>query len=112
MAHTREAAEEIFRIVHRFVDSLPGEMRKGLLKTSRSNVRQIVFPELDSQYRVVSAGEKNAGRGLTAQNLHCSELARWPGDPAETLAGLRATLAPGGELILESTPEGVGRLLS
>jgi hypothetical protein len=108
VAHTREAAEEIFRIVHRFVDSLPGEMRKGLLKTSRSNVRQIVFPELDSQYRVVSAGEKNAGRGLTAQNLHCSELARWPGDPAETLAGLRATLAPGGELILESTPEGVG----
>ena len=71
-------------------------------------MRQIVFPELDSQYRVVSAGEKNAGRGMTVQNLHCSELARWPGDPAETLAGLRAALAPGGELILESTPEGVG----
>jgi hypothetical protein len=35
-------------------------------------------------------------------------LARWPGDPAETLAGLRASLTPGGELILESTPEGVG----
>jgi hypothetical protein len=42
------------------------------------------------------------------QNLHCSELARWPGDPAETLAGLRAALTPGGELILESTPDGVG----
>jgi hypothetical protein len=45
---------------------------------------------------------------LTVQNLHCSELARWPGDPAETLAGLRASLAPGAELILESTPDGVG----
>jgi hypothetical protein len=45
---------------------------------------------------------------LTVQNLHCSELARWPGDPAETLAGLRAAMAPGAELILESTPEGVG----
>ena len=42
------------------------------------------------------------------QNLHCSELARWPGDPAETLAGLRAAMAPGAELILESTPDGVG----
>jgi hypothetical protein len=42
------------------------------------------------------------------QNLHCSELARWPGDPAETLAGLRAAMAPGTELILESTPDGVG----
>ena len=63
---------------------------------------------MDSQYRVVSAGDRNAGRGLTVQNLHCSELARWPGDPAETLAGLRAALAPDAELILESTPDGVG----
>ncbi|MDE3187680.1 MAG: terminase [Acidobacteriota bacterium] len=108
VAHTQEAAEEIFRIVHRFLDWLPETLRDGPLKTSRANVRQIAFPAMDSQYMVVSAGERNAGRGLTVQNLHCSELARWPGNPAETLAGLRAALAPGGELILESTPEGVG----
>jgi len=108
VAHTQEAAEEIFRIVHRFLDWLPEELRVGPLRTSRSNVRQIVFPEIDAQYRVVSAGDRNAGRGMTVQNLHCSELARWPGDPAETLAGLRAAMAPGAELILESTPDGVG----
>ena len=108
VAHTQEAAEEIFRIVHRFVDCLPEELREGPLATSRANVRQIVFPEMDSQYRVVSAGDRNAGRGWTVQNLHCSELARWPGDAAETLAGLRASMAPGAELILESTPDGVG----
>jgi hypothetical protein len=108
IAHTQEAAEEIFRIVHKFVDWLPEELREGVLKTSRTNVRQIVFPEMDAQYQVVSAGDRNAGRGLTVQNLHCSELARWPGDAAETLAGLRAAMAPGAELILESTPEGVG----
>lgn len=108
VAHTQEAAEEIFAIVHRFVNLLPESLRKGPLQTGRSNVRQIVFPRLDSQYRVVTAGDRNAGRGLSVQNLHCSELARWPADPAETLAGLRAALAPEGELILESTPEGVG----
>ncbi|MFZ0747232.1 MAG: terminase [Terracidiphilus sp.] len=108
VAHTQESAEEIFRIVHRFLDLLPPELRDGPLKTSRANVRQIAFPRMDSQYLVATAGDRNAGRGLTAQNLHCSELARWPGDPAETLAGLRAALAPGGELILESTPDGVG----
>jgi len=79
VAHTQEAAEEIFRIVHRFLDWLPDKLREGPLRTSRANVRQIVFPEMDAQYRVVSAGERNAGRGLTVQNLHCSELARWPG---------------------------------
>ena len=108
VAHTQEAAEEIFRIVHRFVDWLPEELREGPLRTSRANVRQLVFPELDAQYRVVSAGDRNAGRGLTVQNLHCSEVARWPGDPAETLAGLKATLSPEAEVILESTPDGVG----
>jgi hypothetical protein len=108
VAHTQEAAEEIFRIVHRFLDWLPRELREGALKTSRVNVRQIVFPELDAQYCVVSAGDRNAGRGMTVQNMHCSELARWPGDPAETLAGLRATLAPDAEVILESTPDGAG----
>ena len=108
VAHTQEAAEEIFRIVYRFLDLLPVELREGVLRTSRANARQLVFPELDAQYRVVSAGDRNAGRGLTVQNLHCSELARWPGDPAETLAGLRAAMAPGAELILESTPDGVG----
>lgn len=108
VAHTQDAAEEIFRIVHRFYSRLPVALREGPLRTSRANVRQIAFPRIDAQYLVVSAGDRNAGRGLTAQNLHCSELARWPGDPAETLAGLRAALAPGGETILESTPDGVG----
>jgi hypothetical protein len=108
VAHTLDSAEEIFRIVHRFLDHMPEHLRNGALKTSRVNVRQIAFPKLDSEYRVVSAGERNAGRGLTVQNLHCSELARWPGDPAEILAGLRAALAPDAEQILESTPNGVG----
>ncbi len=108
VAHTQEAAEEIFRIVHRFVEWLPEELREGPLKTSRLSTRQMTFAEIDSQYRVASAGEKNAGRGWTIQNLHCSELARWPGNPAEILGGLRAALSPQAEVILESTPEGVG----
>ena len=108
VAHTQEAAEEIFRIVHRFVHNMPEALRKGPLKTSRANVRAIAFPAMDTQYLVISAGERNAGRGLTVQNLHCSELARWPGNPAETLAGLLAALTPNGEMILESTPQGVG----
>jgi hypothetical protein len=108
VAHSQQSAEEIFCIVHRFLDWLPEELREGPLKTSRANVRQIVFPEIDSQYRVVSAGDRNAGRGLTVQNLHCSELARWPGVPAEILAGLQAALSPGAEMILESTPDGIG----
>jgi hypothetical protein len=106
VAHTREAAEGIFRIVQRMWEELPEDMREGPLVRSRSNAGQMVFPELDSEYRVASAYDASAGRGLSVQNLHCSEVSRWPGDAAMTLAGLRAALAPEGELVLESTPNG------
>ena len=106
VAHTREAAETIFRIVQRMWEELPEDMQRGPLVRSRSNAGQMVFPQMDSEYRVASACDVGVGRGLSLQNLHCSEVSQWPGDAAMTLAGLRAALAPEGELVLESTPCG------
>lgn len=136
VAHDQRSAEEIFRIVHRFLENLPpflsegscgdgrlGRLaRPGALSPSRSNVRQIVFPALDSEYRVESAADSNAGRGLTIHHLHCSEVARWNGSSSsrsnfasmnvdggeEVLAALRAAVPPDGEIVLESTPNGAG----
>lgn len=106
VAHTRDAAESIFRTVQRFWEYLPQEVRRGALRRSKANAGQMIFPELDSEFRVLSASDENAGRGLTIHQLHCSEVSRWPGDAAATLAGLRAALVPAGELVLESTPNG------
>ncbi|MGH9503676.1 MAG: terminase [Terriglobales bacterium] len=108
VAHNQESAEEIFKIVHRFWENLPEGMRRGALVTSRCNVRQIVFPRLDSEYKVATAADANAGRGMTIHNLHCSEVARWPRDGMETLASLRAAVPESGEVVLESTPNGAG----
>ncbi len=109
VTHDRQSAEDIFRIVRRFWDNLPEEWRKGALRTSRCNVRQLVFPHLDSEYCLASAAE-NAGRGRTIQNLHCSEVSRWGGDGDEALASLRAAVVPDGQTVLESTPNGAGGL--
>ena len=106
VAHTQQAAEQIFRIVQRFLGQLPKALREGALKKAKVSRRGIVIPELDSEYLVDTAGNRNAGRGLTITNLHCTELARWPGDAAETLYGLMATLSPEGVLAMESTPMG------
>lgn len=106
VAQNQEAAEQIFRIVHRMYSQLPEGLREGALRVSRINSGQITFPEMDSEYRVESAANANAGRGMTIQNLHCSEVARWNGDPAATMASLMAALTPTGELVLESTPNG------
>jgi hypothetical protein len=106
VAQTREAAEGIFRMVQRFWENLPDDLRHGPLRRRRANVGQMSFPELDSEFRIISAGDAGAGRGLTIQNLHLSEVSRWPGNASETLAGLRAALSPAGELVMESTPNG------
>lgn len=106
VAHTEESAEAIFKIVHRFWENLPNSrVRRGALIKSRSNIRQIVFPRLDSEYRVETADD-NAGRGMTIHNLHCSEVSRWPRGAGDTLASLRAAVVPDGEIVLESTPNG------
>ena len=105
VAHSQESAEAIFNIVQRFWENLPKAMLKSALVKSRSNVRQIVFPRLDSEYRVETADD-NAGRGMTIHNLHCSEVSRWPRGGLETLASLRAAVVPEGEIVLESTPNG------
>src|SRR5579863_3154920 len=108
VAHSEESAQAIFNIVHRFWENLPNQrVRRGALVKSRSNVRQIVFPRLDSEYRVETADD-NAGRGMTIHNLHCSEVSRWPRDGGETLASLRAAVVPDGEIVLESTANGAG----
>ncbi len=107
VAHTQETAEALFRIVHRFLAQLPTEWSESpVLKNTKRSSRRIAFPAIDSEYLIETAGDRNAGRGLTISNLHCTELARWPGDPAETLYGLLATLSPAGELAMESTPMG------
>ena len=108
VAHTQEAAEQIFGIVHRFLDRLPPEVREGALKGVKASRRRIAFPALDSEYLVETAGDTNAGRGLTITNLHCTEVARWLGPAEETLYGLLATLSPVGEVTMESTPNGAG----
>lgn len=105
VAHSDKSAEAIFTIVQRYWANLPWHMQKGALVKLRSNVRQIVFRQLDSEYRVETA-DANAGRGMTIHNLHCSEVSRWPRGGAETLAALRAAVVPQGEIVLESTPNG------
>lgn len=106
VAHTQAAAEGIFRVVQRMWEELPEELRDGPLRCGRSNAERMTFPVIDSEFRVASASEKGVGRGLRLSRLHVSELAQWPGDAAGTLAGLRAALAPRGELVMESTPQG------
>ncbi len=107
VAHSLESAQQIFRIVHRFAQHLDPAVAPAL-GSGRLSLREIEFPAMDSRYIVDTAGNANAGRGLTIHHLHASEVALWPGDPRETMAALLAAVAPGGQVDIESTPHGAG----
>jgi hypothetical protein len=108
VAHSLESAQQIFRIVQRFSNFLHEDVRPRAIVTERCNVRELAFAPLDSRYIVDTAGNHNAGRGLTVHNLHASEVALWGDGAEETMAALLAAVVPDGNVDIESTPHGTG----
>ena len=107
MADSTSSANNIFEMTKRFYDLLPEGMIKPELK--KSNEKAIVFDELDSSFRIGTAGNKQVGRSMTINYLHCSEVGFWD-NASEIIAGLFQTVPTNkeSEIILESTANGVG----
>jgi len=108
LTHRDEATSNLFGMAKRYFELCPEYLQPSIRK---SNAKELEFDQLMSEYKVATAGGKGAGRSTTVQLMHGSEIAFWPS--AEThLAGLGQTvpLAPGTEMILESTANGVGNV--
>jgi hypothetical protein len=108
LTHSDQATQNLFDIVDRFHQHLPEHIRPV---TGASNAKELSFVELDSGYRVGTAGTRDVGRSATIQLLHGSEVAFWP--HAETHAAGVFQAVPnteGSEIILESTANGFGNL--
>ncbi|MBK19731.1 MAG: hypothetical protein CMM52_12935 [Rhodospirillaceae bacterium] len=84
LTHQRDATEVIFEIAERFHENNPDPNKP---KTAVANAKEICFAEIDSGYRVGTAGSKAVGRGQTFQLFHGSEVAFWP-NPGSHMAGL------------------------
>ena len=80
--------------------------RNNLLHTKYTNRRELYFDQLESRMAVATAEVEESGQGLTLHHLICSEYARWPKQPAATLANLRGALAPNGTVDIECTANG------
>jgi hypothetical protein len=106
ITHSQEATENLFAMVQRYHDHNNPLWKP---RVGKSNAKEFTFPGMSSKYQVSTAGSKEAGRSATLTNVHGSEVAFW--ENGEThLAGLMqaVALAPGTEILLESTANGVG----
>lgn len=108
ITHVANSTEVLFKIYKRFFENLP-EFLKPTKK--KDNAKELVFDDLDSSIIVATAGAAQGGRGDTINFLHASEIGFWP-NAAEISAGLMQAVPdlPGSEIIVESTPNGVGDL--
>lgn len=106
LTHEEEATKNLFEMARRYYDNCPEIMRP---RTEASNARELVFAQLDSGYRLGTAGNKAVGRSSTIQYLHGSEVAYWA-NAAEHAKGIFQAVPheQDTEIILESTANGVG----
>lgn len=106
LTHEDAATQNLFEMVNRYHEHCPVFVRP---ETGAANAKELFFSALDSGYKVGTAGTKGVGRSSTIQLFHGSEVAFWPHAEAHAAGVLQAVPdAPGTEVILESTANGVG----
>lgn len=106
LAHTKDSTTRIFRMVKLFQERNPDPPKH------RENANELEFTGLNSLHFIGTAGGKGFGRGDTLQRVHGSEVSKWCEGPEQLekvddlVAGL-AEAASHGEVVLETTPNGV-----
>lgn len=108
LTHEQAATDNLFEMVERFHAHCPDHVRPS---TGAANAKELYFDKLESGYRVGTASTRATGRSSTIQFFHGSEVAFWP-HAEEHMAGIMQAVpdAPGTEVILESTANGMGNL--
>ena len=106
LTHEGEATKNLLGMTRRYHENC-NELVKP--ETSGEAVNYIRFSELDSEYRVGTAGNRNTGVSSTNQFLHGSEVALWV-NAGDLAVGLLQTVpdSDGTEIWLESTARGMG----
>ena len=101
IADCAKNSEGLFAKMRTFYEQLPKDRQPRTRYNSR---RELDFAELRSKIGVLTAGKDTAGRSMTIQNLHCSEVPFW-NDP-KLLTGLLQSVPESGNIFIESTANG------
>ena len=105
LTHALDATSNLYKMAQRFHANTPVAVRP---QVSTNNSKELIFGKLDSGYKVGTAENKSVGRSSTIQLFHGSEVAFWS-NCSEHAKGILQAIpdAPGTEVILESTANGV-----
>lgn len=108
ISHEASATQKLFDKVKFYLESVkktfPGQLPYKLKYNSRS---ELVNMEKNSVFYIGTAGARAFGHGDTINNLHVSELSRWP-DQERLMIGLMQAVPRDGRITVETTANGLG----
>ena len=108
ISHEDKATARLFDRVRFFLDSMhqtfPGELPYQL---DRSSTHELYNKTKNSYYYIGTAGARAFGHGETINNLHVSELSRWP-EQEKMMIGILQAVPKTGRVIIETTANGYG----
>jgi intein/homing endonuclease len=108
ISHEDKATQRLFDRVRFFLDSMkktfPGELPYRLTRSSTHELKNEVK---NSYYYIGTAGARAFGHGETINDLHVSELSRWP-EQEKMMTGLMQAVPKDGRIIIETTANGYG----
>jgi hypothetical protein len=99
LSHKQRSSVHILDIWRRCYSALPPELRRPL---SVTNTTRMQLADTGAEVIAAGAGDQGGIRSFSAHVIHLSEFAFSPNAP-ELLAASVGALAPGGQLIAEST---------
>lgn len=103
VSHEDDSTNSIFEDKARYsYDNLPEEIKPT---EKYNNRRELLFKNLNSKWRIATAGNKDIGRSKTLNFFHASEAAYWK-SIQEILSGLGQALTKDAVVILETTANG------
>lgn len=102
IAHDQETTKKLFRRVRFFAKTF-----KIPPRLDKESEREYSFPDTNSYFYIGTAGSRVFGRGDNLTDVHCSEVAFWP-NAAEIMNGLLQAVGMTGNVIIETTANGVG----
>lgn len=112
VVHDGAAKTQLFSTIKLMAESLE---KLGLIpKPQYSTKTELTWADNKSTVRIVEAGNtdetaKKRGRSGTVHRLHATEVAFWNA-AGETMTALLSAVPQDGEVVIESTPNGVGGL--
>lgn len=111
IAHDADSTQKMFQMVQLMYERLPDakkeQLNDGRNKPKYGNRKEFFFAGTNSRIYVGTAGTDTFGRSQTINYLLCSEVAFWP-NPEELMTGLLQAVPYDGEIVIESTANGMG----